>query len=305
MNLPIDPTENDASPQELIQNLPSQAARRRVLSVSDIGIDVDDRSFVDALDELSQIELRKAASQLRFAGARTVYYYQMDGLQAVTADGAVGQVGDNGSPGAYGPEVQKVIRDHDRIYVVCNVPETGSQTQLTLSKENRPTTIGTFEPGTELLAVRAPDEGTADATLKGVTEYFELDDASRLSFLDTGLRSRLEDACVEGYSTLQLRHTAESANTKEIEVRSKEPDPGRVSDVRADSIVEDLLLRDDTELDRATGLISVPTRLHTAETGELFQPRVTIYFAAGRVTFEQFVPEQILLDVDNIVRNAL
>ena len=57
MNLPIDPSENHATPQELIQTLPSKAARRRVLQAADVSIDVDDRSFADTLDELSQIEL--------------------------------------------------------------------------------------------------------------------------------------------------------------------------------------------------------------------------------------------------------
>jgi len=164
MELPIDPTQTDASPQDLIRDLPSQAARHRILQAVDISINVDDRSFLDLLDELSQIKLRRAASQLRFAGARTVYYYRVDGLSQISPDGATGRVGDVGSPGAYGPEVQTALRDHDRIYIVCNVPDTGSQTQLTISKENRPTTVATFKPKTQLLAVRAPDEGTADAT---------------------------------------------------------------------------------------------------------------------------------------------
>jgi len=305
MNLPIDPTENDASPQELIQNLPSSAARRRVLQAADISIDVNDRSFAETLDELSQIELRRAASQLRFAGARTIFYYRVDDLQQVSPDGAIGRVGDVGSPGAYGPEVQKAIRDQDRIYVVCNVPETGSQTQLTLSKENRPTTVATFKPRTQLLEVRASDDGTADATAKAVTSYLDLGNASRLSFLDEGFRDRFENGCVEGYSTLRLRNTNEMANTREIEIRSKEPDGRTVSDVRPDAIVGDLLRRGDTELDNATGLISVPTGVRSPEHGELFHPRVTIRFPDGSVTFEQFVPEQILIEFDDIVRKYL
>ena len=118
MELPIDPTQTDASPQDLIQNLPSQAARHRILQAVDISISVDDRSFLDLLDELSQIKLRRVASQLQFAGARTVYYYRVDGLSQISPDGATGRVGDVGSPGAYGPEVQIALIDHYRIYIV-------------------------------------------------------------------------------------------------------------------------------------------------------------------------------------------
>lgn len=305
MNLPIDPTKNDASPQELIRNLPSQAARRRVLKAADVSIDVDDRSFADILDELSQIELRRAASQLRFAGDRTIYYYKVDGLRQVSPDGATGRVGDLGTPGAYGPEVQTAIRDLDRIYVVCNVPDTGSQTQLTISKENRPTTVATFKPRTQLLAVRASDAGTADATIQAVLSYLELADTTRISFLDTGFRGRFEDACVAGYSTLRLRNTNSRDSSREIEVRSKEPEAKNVADVRTDAVVEDLLRRGDTELSTATGLMTVPTDIRMQEHGEPLHPRVTIGFPDGWVTFEQFVPEQILIEFDNVVRDSL
>lgn len=305
MDLPIDPTQTDASPQQLIRNLPSKAARRRVLQASDISIDVDDRGFADTLNELSQIELRRAASQLRFAGARTVYYYRVDGLRQVSPDGATGRVGDVGSPGAYGPEVQTAVRDHNRIYVVCNVPDTGSQTQLTISKENRPTTVATFKPRTQLLAVRASDDGTADATVQAVLSYLELDDATRISFLDTGFRGRFEDACVDGYSTLRLGNTNSRDTSREIEIRSEESETGNVADVRTDAIVEDLLRRGDTELETATGLVTIPSDVRSMEHGGSLHPRVTIGFPDGWVTFEQFVPEQILIEFDNLVRNSL
>nr|WP_198665768.1 hypothetical protein [Haloprofundus halophilus] len=214
-------------------------------------------------------------------------------------------VGDVGSAGVYGSEVQTVTSEHDRIFVVCNVPETGSQAQLTLTKEDRPTTVATFKPRTQLLAVRAPDKGTADATVQAFKSYFELDDATRVSFLDNGFRGRFEDACVDGYSTLRLRNTNAYDNTREIEVRSKELESGSISDVRIDSIVEDLLRRGDTELDAATGLVSLPTDVRSIETGEPLHPRVTIGFAEGSTTFEQFVPEQVLIAFDDVVREAL
>jgi hypothetical protein len=104
MNLPIDHTDNDISAQELIQNLPSQAARRRVLQASDIAIDVDGRTFTETLDELSQIELRRVVSQLQFAGKRTVYYYQIDNLRQVSPTDVSDRAGDGDSSGAMAPK---------------------------------------------------------------------------------------------------------------------------------------------------------------------------------------------------------
>lgn len=305
MNLPIDPTENTASAQELIQNLPTQAARRRVLQAAEISIDVDDKNFESFLDELSEVELRRAASELRFAGEPTVYYYRVDGLHRLSSDDALGRSNNESSSGAYGPDVETAIRDHDRIYVVCQVPKTGSQTQLTLAPDDRETTVATFKPRSQLLAVRGGDAETADATASAVSKYYEMDRAERISFLDAGIRGRFEDACVDGYSTIQLRNLNSQDNTREIEVRSKEPDGERISDVRHDPIVEDLVRRGDTELAAATGLVSVPTVVQSPEDGEPLHPRVTVRFSEGSVTFDQFVPESILVAFDDLVRESL
>jgi hypothetical protein len=305
MNLPLDPTRNGASPQELIQSLPSQAARQRVFQAAGISIDVDDRNFEATLDELSDIELRQAASQLRFAGVRTVYYYRVEELRQVSPDEGTGRTDNADSPGAYGPEVRTALRDHDRIYVVCDVPETGTQAQLSFSEENRETTVATFKPRSELLAVRAPDEETADATSRAVVSYLDLTDWSRVSFLDGGIRGRFEDACVDGYSNLRLKNTNPHDHSKEIEVRSKESEAGEITDVREDAVVETLLRQKELELNAATGLISMTTGIYSSDVETSFDPRVTIGFPEGRVTFEQFVPEEILIKFDDIVRQFL
>jgi len=270
-----------------------------------ISMDVDDRSFEETLDELSQVELRRAASQLRFAGARTIYYYRVEGLRQISPDGATGRAGNADSPGAYGPEVRTALRDHDRIYVICDVPETGTQAQLSFSQENRETTVATFKPRSELLAVRAPDKDTADATSRAVVSYLDLTDWSRISFLDGGIRGRFEDACVDGYSNLRFNNTNPRDHSKEIEVRSKEPESGDLTDVRKDTVVEDLLQRNDVELNVATGLISVSTEIQSIDDDRPLHPRVTVGFPEGRITFEQFVPEQILIQLDDIVRESL
>lgn len=43
-------------------------------------------------------------------------------------------------------EVQTVTSEHDRTFGVCNVPDTRSQAQLMLTKEDRSTTVATFKP---------------------------------------------------------------------------------------------------------------------------------------------------------------
>lgn len=84
----------------------------------------------------------------------------------------------------------------------------------------------TFKPQSQLLAVRAPNETTADATVGAVLSYLDLTDRERTSFLDEGFRGRFKDACVDGYSILRLRDTNPHAHSNEIEVRSDEPDAG-------------------------------------------------------------------------------
>ena len=305
VDLPIDPTRTDASPQELLRDLPSRVGRRRVLQAAELSIDVDGRGFAETLDELSQIEIRRVASQLRFAGARTVHYYRVDGLQQVTLDGATGRVDDISSSGAYGPEIQTAVRDHDRIYVVCDVPDTGTQTQLTVSDADRTTTVATFEPHTSVLAVRAPDDDTADATVRAVMDYLEIDDASRISFLDGGFRGRFEDACVAGYSTLRLQTAGDRHEASRIEVRPEESGGDSLNDVRVDPVVSDILEREDIRLDEAEGLVTVAGEIDLPDSDSRFRPRVTIGFSGGRVRFEQFVPEQILLKFDDVVRDSL
>ncbi|WP_147587277.1 hypothetical protein [Halorubrum lipolyticum] len=266
---------------------------------------VDDGSFPETLEELSRIELRRVASQLRFAGSRTVHYYRVDGLRQVSPDGATGRAGTVSSAGAYGPEIRTAVRDHDRVYVVCDVPDTGSQTQLTLSDGDRTTTVATFEPRTPVLAVRAPDTETADATARAAVDFLGLDDASRISFLDGGFRGRFEEACVAGYSSLRLRTAGDRGASTEIVIRPAESGSGRHADVRTDAVVSDLLRRNDTELEEATGVAAIAGDVRPPSSGERFRPRVAIGFPDGRVRFEQFVPEQVLLELDDIVRDSL
>jgi hypothetical protein len=165
--------------------------------------------------------------------------------------------------------------------------------------------VATFEPRSQLLAVRAPNTTTADATVRAVTNHLELADSKRISFLEGGFRGRFEDTCVDGYSTLKLKNTNPQDHSKAIEIRSKEPEAGQVADLRHDDIVEDLLRRNDTQLHTATGLVSVSADIESIEGSNYLHPRIEIGFPAGRVEFKQFVPEQVLIKIDNILRSSL
>lgn len=67
---------------------------------------------------------------------------------------------------------------------------------------------------------------------------------------------------------------------------SKDPEVGNVADVRTDAIVEDLLRRGVTELNAATGLVTIPTDVRSMEHGEPLHPRVATGFPDGWVAFE-------------------
>jgi len=41
------------------------------------------------------------------------------------------------------------------------------------------------------------------------------------------------------------------------------------------------------------------------EHDEPLHPRVTIGFADGRITFDQFVPEKVLIELDDIARSTV
>ena len=97
----------------------------------------------------------------------------------------------------------------------------------------------------------------------------------------------------------------ESSISAQIAFRSKESEAGELTDVREDAVVETLLRKKHLELNAATGLISLTTGINSSDMETPFDPRVTIGLPGGRVTFEQFVPEEILIKFDDIVRQFL
>jgi hypothetical protein len=165
--------------------------------------------------------------------------------------------------------------------------------------------VATFESHTPVLAVRAPDEDTTDATVRAVIDYLEIDEASRISFLDGGFRGCFEEIFMPGYSTVRLRTASDRHKASRIDIRPEDTGGESLNDVRADSVVSEILEREDVHLDEAEGLVYFSDDLNLAGQDGPFRPRVTIGFSAGRVGFDQFVPERVLLAFDDIVRASL
>lgn len=108
------------------------------------------------------------------------------------------------------------------MYVVCSVPESGAQAELSVSEDVRVTTVVTFDPGTDLLAIRADDADLATGTVHALRDHPDLSEWTTVSFLDDEFQGRFEDAAVAAYEQLSPRVTSVSASTERIDVTGAE-----------------------------------------------------------------------------------
>jgi hypothetical protein len=184
------------------------------------------------------------------------------------------------------------------VYVVCSVPEDGTQAQLSVSEDARVTTVASFDPGTNLLAVRADDSDLAAGTVQALRDHPDLSEWTAVSFRDDGFRGRFEDAAVAAYEQLSLSVTSARTGTERIDVPGKKEGSKR-ADVRGDDVVDDLLFRSDTERRDA----QVRLNLRTADTIPS-NPNVRIDFDESSVEFRQWVPERTLIQLDRVIRDA-
>ena len=296
MPSPVTPPADDMTPSELLLELPSRAALRRALAAADIADELDDDDDPERfLDELSQVDLRQAAAQVRYAAPQTVHYFRLSGLTNVSPS----ELADLTDSGGFGGQVRAVEELHDRVYIVCSVPEDGTQAQLSVSEDARVTTFATFNSGTNLLAVRADDSDLAAGTVQALRDHPDLSEWTSVSFRDDGFRGRFEDAAVAAYEQLSLSVTSVEAGTERIDVTGEaRGDSGR-TDVRGDEVVDDLLSRSDTE--RRTAQVRLSLR--TADTIPP-NPTVRIDFDESSVEFRQWVPERTLIQLDCVIQDA-
>lgn len=297
MTFPVDPTADDTSPMELLLELPSRAALHRALAAADIGGELDDDDDPEQfLGELTQVERRQAAAQVRYAAPQTIHYFRLPGLTHVSPS----ELDDLTGSGGYGGQVRAIEELHDRVYVVCSVPESGSQAQLSVSEDGRVTTVATFDPGTDLLAVRADDADLAAGTVQALRDHPDLSESSRVSFRDEGFRGRFEDATVVAYEQLSLTVTETTTRTDRIDITGTERGESGRADVRQDDVVHDLLSRGDTQRTQAEARL-----VFESSSALPPEPRVRIDFSDSSISFRQWVPEETLIRLDRVIREAI
>lgn len=296
MPSPVSPPADDVTPSELLLELSSRAALHRALAAADIESEFDDDDDPEQfLDELSQVELRQAAAQARYAAPQTIHYFRLPGLTDVSPS----ELDDLTQSGGFGDQVRAVEELHDRVYVVCSVPENGTQAQLSVSEDARVTTVATFEPGTNLLAVRAGDSDLATGTVQALRDHPDLSEWTSVSFRDDGFRGQFEDAAVAAYEQLSLSVTSVGAGTERIDITGEERGDSGRSDVRGDDVVNDLISRSDPK--RSTAQVRL--NLRTADTIPP-NPSVRIDFDESSVEFRQWVPERTLIQLGRVIQDA-
>ena len=291
MDLPMDPTTTDADPRKTIQSLPNRAALRRAIRATPLEIDVDSVDSIDEfIDELDLVQARTLASQIRFAAPQTVFYYRVPELSALQIEDFGGETGST-KAGAYGPETRAIVHDHDRVYVVCSVPPGGTQAQLSLDEASRKTAIATFDPGSELLAVRASSVAIADGARSAALSRFGIGRSDRLS--STVLRDQFGTETVAAYRGLTFDGTGRQMVTDWIEVSAGNRGNG-VEDLRRDDVVMTLLNRSDLKLTEAQAVVEI---------GETLS--ISLLYDESRIDIRRFIPERTLIELDQAVASAM
>ena len=297
-SLPVDPTVDGPSPTELLRAVPSKTAFRRVLAAVELDDDVTDERE-HALESLSQIELQRAANEVRFAAPQRIYYYRLPDLPHVDASDFEDLVETN----SFGPQLRAVAEQHDRVYIVCSVPDGGTQAQLSISDESRETTVATFDPRTTFLAVRAESRPVADSTVRAISNHPALDDSHGLSLTENGFHGRFQDEYVEAYTRLVLETAGRTITADRLEITAeRHPETGDRRDLRRDNVVGDLLTSGDTVEKHARVRLDFPELQD--ESDLLTNPRIRLSFEDDSIAFAQFVPERVLILLDQGIRSC-
>lgn len=298
--IPVDPTVSDPSPAELLAALPSDSAFKRVLA--SIGIEptrAERGTREHVVAELSEVDRVRAAAQVRFAGPGTFHFYGVPTLGRL----ATSDLGSRVDADAFGPQLRAVEEHHDRVYAVCSVPEGGTQAQLSVAEEQRETTVATFDPGSELLTVRASGAEVADATFRVVLSDTEQEPADRLPLWEDSVRGLFDDACLSSYSGLVFSPTRDGAATDRIDITAKDAEDGSPRDLREDTVVQDLIGNGSVALSAGRGLLDSATI--TPAIADEPPVGCTIDFVEGHLTLERFEPEAVLIALERATESIL
>jgi hypothetical protein len=299
LSLPIDPTVSDPSPSALLESLPSDAAFRRVLAA--VGLDpaiADGTDREHVIAELSEVDRRRAAAQVRFTASGSLYFFQVPALRRLDADELRTRIDTE----AFGPQLRSVEESHDRLYAVCSLPEGGAQSQLTVAEDARVTTVAAFDPGTPMLSVRAETVELAEATLGGILTHSERADATSLSLSDDVVRERFEDRLVRSYTSLTLVPTADGSGTENIVLNARSSDD-TAADFRGDEFAQKLL--GIPGLERARARMLFDPSVITSGLQDESTIRAEIDFQNSALSFERFLPEATIIQLERAVGGLL
>ena len=292
MKLPVDPTTEDASAEAIIRAVDTQGLLSAALQATDI--DADSSWERDRLiAELSPVEHERLADQVRYAAPQTTHYFQLPGLEQVSAP----MFDELVEASSYGVQLREVDELFERTYLVFSVPEGGAQSQLSVSEEDRHTTVATFDQGFDVLAVRAPTPESAVATSGKLASISSIDSANRLDFLEPEFLASLESSLVQGYDQLTLGVRRPTAYTDQIELSSDEPNAEE--GVLQDDVVRSLLDQPDIHRVSGRGVLSLSG---TEADSECRRTSVEIDFDSGVIHYRTAVSELTMVSVDRSIQ---
>lgn len=293
MELPVDPTTANASTEAILRAVDSRALLERALQAADI--DADASWEIDQLiAELSPVERKTLADQVQYAAPGTTHYFRLPGLSRLT-DSTLDKFEDDST---YGVQLRAVDELFERNYLVFSVPDGGAQAQLSVSEENRHTTVATFDSGYDVLAIRAPTPESAAATSDKLVSMGPADSAERLDFRDPEYLASLESDLLRGYHRLTLGVSRHTSQTDQIKLSSDDPDV--TTDLLEDDVVRSLLDRPDLRRVSGRGVLDPNDSGYGTELG---LPIVDIDFSSGIVHYRTAAPESTMVAVDRAIQS--
>ena len=286
VSLPFNPADQ-LTPEEVIGSLPNHEALEHVcriisgISMVDNNPEIDE--FVNNHDPGS---LRKIVDEIRFAHHKQVFYYSVPGITTAALD-AVDVTEINPTDGLTGAEIDQVIEAHGRSYVICSVPEQSGQQQFGRNEEFRETTIGVITPGSDLLTVRAFDSGSADDTLRAITE--KADTIAGKSIRKSLFKQEFAERFIDEYRSLEFTNQDPKSAVGNVTVDADLPKG--IGTALEDDLIQALRNRSDMRHTSSRVALSIP------EKGV-----ITLSYEDTSVRFQKFTSEQRVLAVSDAVR---
>lgn len=292
VEFPVDPTTTDASAEAVLRGVNTPGLLTAALQVTDIDADASwERDRL--ISELSPVDRERLANEIRYAAPRTIHYFRLSGLEQLTTSTLEERLEDT----SYGAQLHAIDELFERNYLIFSVPDSGTQSQLSVSGANRHTTVASFDPGSNILAVRAPTPESAEVTSGKLIGVGPIESATRLDFLEPEFLSELESNFVRGYHRLTLGVSQETAHTDQIELSSDEP---ATADLLQDDVARSLLDRPDVFRIAGRGVLDVTD---CRDNSDPSRPTVDIDYTNGVIEYRTVPSESTMVSVDRAIQS--